>query len=358
MSPVHRHRVAVIGAGMAGATCARRLADAGFAVQVFDKSRGAGGRMATRRTEWLDGDGQSRPARFDHGTWGFGAQGHEFADLMARLSQQGVVARWLPRLAPGSYAPLDEAACWVAQPDMPALCRALLDGVPVHTACLIESLHRRAEGWVLSGAGITAEAVFDTVMLAIPGPQAAPLLAPHQPAWAERAAAMPLRPVWTLMAVTDEPRSAEPFDLAWPPNGELASIVRNDRKPGRPQLAGLAHWVVHATTAFSEAHLEADAASVLPALQAALTRWLGQPLVWHHAVVHRWRYATVQRAPSAAQANTQRCGWDAELGLGVCGDAWGGGGVEGAWVSGRALAMHIIERPREVTTAQGGPVAA
>ena len=48
-----RSRVAVIGAGMAGATCARLLADAGLDVTLFDKSRGVGGRMSTRRAEWV-----------------------------------------------------------------------------------------------------------------------------------------------------------------------------------------------------------------------------------------------------------------------------------------------------------------
>ena len=43
--------VAVIGAGMAGIGAARLLADAGFRVVVFDKSRGMGGRCATKRWE-------------------------------------------------------------------------------------------------------------------------------------------------------------------------------------------------------------------------------------------------------------------------------------------------------------------
>ena len=46
-------RVGIVGAGVAGAACARALADAGCAVQVFDKSRGVGGRMATRRASWV-----------------------------------------------------------------------------------------------------------------------------------------------------------------------------------------------------------------------------------------------------------------------------------------------------------------
>ena len=41
--------VAVIGAGMAGLTCAQALCQSDQNVIVLDKSRGVGGRMATRR---------------------------------------------------------------------------------------------------------------------------------------------------------------------------------------------------------------------------------------------------------------------------------------------------------------------
>ena len=41
--------VAIIGAGMSGLAAARVLSDAGYAVTIFEKSRGVGGRAATRR---------------------------------------------------------------------------------------------------------------------------------------------------------------------------------------------------------------------------------------------------------------------------------------------------------------------
>lgn len=41
--------VAVIGAGMAGLVCAQQLRLAGYRVVVIEKSRGLGGRVATRR---------------------------------------------------------------------------------------------------------------------------------------------------------------------------------------------------------------------------------------------------------------------------------------------------------------------
>ena len=46
--------IAVIGAGIAGLVCAQQLSQAGYSVLVVEKSRGLGGRLATRRL---------------HGTW-------------------------------------------------------------------------------------------------------------------------------------------------------------------------------------------------------------------------------------------------------------------------------------------------
>jgi predicted NAD/FAD-dependent oxidoreductase len=42
-------RIAVIGAGIAGLACAREIARADVAVTVFERARGLGGRLATRR---------------------------------------------------------------------------------------------------------------------------------------------------------------------------------------------------------------------------------------------------------------------------------------------------------------------
>ena len=49
-------KTAVIGAGMAGLTVARTLRKAGYQVTVFDKSKGTGGRLASRSYPggWID----------------------------------------------------------------------------------------------------------------------------------------------------------------------------------------------------------------------------------------------------------------------------------------------------------------
>ena len=360
MTPAAAARVAVIGAGIAGATCARLLADAGHSVRLFDRSRGVGGRMATRRVAWVAGDGAAHTSSFDHGAPGFTARSPDFVRFVAQAQSDGLLVRWAPVIAPGSYAPLGESALWVPAPDMPALCRAMLAGVSVRAACAVDALHREPDGWRLESAGIAVARGFSDVVLAIPPQQAAPLLQPHSPDWAQRASALPMLPGWTLMGVTADAQPAPAWDLAWPAQGPMSWIVRNDAKPGRPHVPGLAHWVVHATAPWSQTHLETPAAKVQALLQEALTLSLGRPLAWQHAAVQRWRYASVPRAGMSAGASTSaaalaRCWWDASRGLGVCGDALGGAGVEGAWTSGRALATALIDRYRSAPANAGPP---
>ncbi len=332
--------VAVVGAGIAGAACAASLQQAGLAVTMFEKSRGAGGRLATRRAAWTGDNGIEHQVEFDHGAQTIAARQPRFRALLARAEAAGVVARWRARV----HAAWPAAAVrdvYVALPGMPALVRHLARDVPQRLGQTVQRLHRTAQGWQLVLAGGEVAGPFDQVVLALPPAQAAVLLAGHQDRWADTLAAVRMEPCWTLMAATED--VDWPWDAAEPGRGPLAWVARNDRKPGRGTPRGIATWVAQATPAWSAAHLEADPADVAQALHDALSALLparpasSQPLRWHHSSVHRWRYAL----PAASTLDGRECWWDATCGLGVCGDCFSGGNVEAAWRSGDELADTI-----------------
>ena len=93
MNEPSNRRIAVIGAGLAGLSCAAVLQQAGFTVSVFEKSRGGGGRMSTRRGG-DDGGGESAPWQCDHGAKYFTAHDPEFQAEVARWCEAGVAALW------------------------------------------------------------------------------------------------------------------------------------------------------------------------------------------------------------------------------------------------------------------------
>ncbi len=341
----HIKRVAVIGTGMAGAACAHALAQAGHAVQVFDKARGPGGRLATRRMAWLDEAGQPCETRLDHGTPGLTAHTEPFWAFVDHGLQAGWLAEWRPVLAEGSAAPGDEAVLHVPVPDNPTLCRRLLGELPATWSCAIDHLQWASPGWQLLAGGAVQGTTFDAVVLALPPAQAATLLALHRNDWARHAALAPMQPCWTLMGVARAPSQAGmlAWQLARPASGPLAWVMRNDARPGRARVPGQAHWVAHARAGWSRQHLEQPAEAVQQQLQAALGEVLGQPVDWLHSTVHRWRYATPQPRLTAPG---EACWWDGAQGLGVCGDFLGGAGVEGAWASGNSMATAVREWAR------------
>jgi len=350
---MHLPSIAIIGAGLAGSVCAHTLSAAGCRVTVFDKSRGVGGRMATRRIELDRGPDPTRLS-LDHGVGWWPSGSGAFETWLQDLARTGAVASWAPRLRDTSGA-VYRAKGWVAQPDMPALCRHLLQGVALHTACPIEALVRGPRGWQLIIAEVAVGPAFDAVVVAIPPAQAVTLLQAHQPTWAVKAQALDMLGCWTLMAVAGSPAGAgQPSaksqampDLGWDildsADGPLMRLSRQGIQPGRTLGTNYCAWVAHASPGWSRAHLEDSPETARPVLLQALNKLLPSPMDWVHTVVHRWRYAQAA-APRAGGLQQQTHMWDSAAGLGTCGDHLGGGGLEGAWHSGQDLALHLLTK--------------
>jgi predicted NAD/FAD-dependent oxidoreductase len=348
-------RVAVIGAGIAGATCAASLHQAGWRVTVFEKSRGVGGRMATRRAQWLATDQATGPvdAEFDHGAQLITPLQPRFRAAMQRAVAAGVLAHWSPRVHAMWPAPLRRDSL-VPVVQMPALCRHLLGGVEPRLLQQVQRLQRGSDGWHVVTVDGSSAGPFDQVLLAMPPAQAAVLLAGHQDDWADTLAAVRMEPCWTLMAATQE--LDWPWDACEPSQGPLAWVARNDRKPGRARLPGTALWVAHASPVWSAAHHDDKPDAVLQALSQALTALLpaGTTPQWQHRSLQRWRYA-VPVAQSSGTFDGADCWWDADIGLGVCGDFMGRGdtgGIESAWRSGDELADTLLAALDDETVVQ------
>lgn len=310
-------KIAVIGAGVAGAFCARGLAEAGFAVSVFDKGRSIGGRLAQRRRAG---------AVFDHGAQFIRAQDPVFARLMEAGIQAGTVARW-------PAAERDDRPVYVGTPGMATPLKLLLGELPVATDCRISALTRDDAGWWLGDAADGRHGPFAAVVLAIPPVQAGELLAglgdAAPPRLIQATKKARLAPCWALLLAFDPPLELDGFDARKRDSGPIAWIARNTSKPGR---AGRDAWTVHAAPDWSTAHLEAEPKAVAPLLLDAFCEVTGSAAASPcHIEAHRWRYALVTE-PVGEPAL-----FDAASGLGLCGDWCLGGKVEAAFLSGRAM---------------------
>ena len=140
-------RIAIIGAGVAGLACARRLRSAGMAVGLFDKARRAGGRMASRPLHLTTGT-----TLLDHGAQYFTARTPDFRALCSEALTAGVIAPWTGELRDertGAQAAHDDNDRYRGTPDMNALPRWLARGLSLQCHAAVQGLHRESTGWSL-----------------------------------------------------------------------------------------------------------------------------------------------------------------------------------------------------------------
>ncbi|MFL0671605.1 MAG: NAD(P)/FAD-dependent oxidoreductase [Erythrobacter sp.] len=309
------HDILIIGAGMAGLACARHLAEAGLTPALIDKGRGPGGRMAARRVTIAGKD-----VSFDHGAQYFTARDPAFRAAVAAWESAGAAARW----------PEAGEEAFVGTPGMNGPLKAMASELAVRWGVRALSLVRQGEVWrVATDAGeITAR----TVLVAVPAEQASELLSEAAPDLAAIPASVVSAPCWAVLAAFD--RAVPLTSAVMRGEGAVSWAARNASKP---QRAGAETWVIHASPERSRALLDLPKDEVAATLleDFRLASGLASLPPTLHCDAHRWLYALPQVAAGAPAR------FDPALRLGIAGDYLHSPRVEGAWLSGRALAQAV-----------------
>ena len=333
----------VIGAGVSGLACAREYRRRGGSVVVLERSRGAGGRCATRRI-----DGQP----VDHGCPFLHAQSPQFADVLDKLDADGNLPGWPvevreSRLAcqPDAFTPGHRR---LARADgMTALPKHLAEGLDVRLQHEVDAITcERGLVRVRCTNGASFES--GTLVCAMSIAQSLALLEPLVQHWPgapetlERMHGVQVLPVLTLIAgwALDSP---EPEFDAWHPieTTMIGAIYHDSRKRRAPRHRVL---VVHARPAFSREHLDTDRAAWAAELQwelgELLGSWAARPL-WVQP--HRWEGGRVRNDDLLGGP----AGFDPPSGgrIVVVGDAFAATpGVEGAFWSGHGAGERLAKQ--------------
>jgi predicted NAD/FAD-dependent oxidoreductase len=326
-------KVAVVGAGAAGLACGRELQQKGHTVELFEKSRGPGGRMPTRWVGQTEADGG-----FDHGTQYFSAEHPTFSKCVNQAQQAGAVQMWNGVVVDLAYTQItprnSTGARWVGVPGMSAFGRYLAKGLTLHTQTRVSEILRKKNCWALSTVSTSGEQQYcegwDLVVLAVPAEQAVPFLA-EKHEFQSQAAQIVSAPNWTVMLEFSEPLVV-PFDAAFVHDLPIGWIARDSSKPGR---ADRERWVLQATSDWSSKHIELSADEAGRQLADVFLSALGLSVTPASYRAHRWLYSTPLNPLNAEFL------LDPALGLAACGDWVKGPRVESAWLSGWALGQSI-----------------
>ncbi|WP_199523819.1 NAD(P)/FAD-dependent oxidoreductase [Micromonospora craterilacus] len=307
----------VVGAGIAGVACAGELWRAGVPVEIRERGRVAGGRMASKR---FDG----RPA--DLGAAYLTVSDPDFAEVVRGWQAAGLAREWTDTFVAygdGGRREMPGPMRWAAPRGLRSLVEHLAKDLPVAVNRLVLGIE---PGPAVDGHKCAA------VVLAMPGPQAALLL---DPALAE-ATELVRQQRWspTLAAVLRFPtRRWTEFRGAFVNDHPLLSLVCDDgdrRGDGAPVL------VAHTTPEFAAGHL-AQPTAAASAVEAAVRDLLALPDRADHVHVHRWTYAKpTSRSDAGFHLDDD--------GIGLAGDAFGEPRVQTAWRSGRDLGRALARR--------------
>jgi predicted NAD/FAD-dependent oxidoreductase len=323
-------KIAVLGAGLTGATVAATLIQKGYQVTVFDKGRAAGGRMSSKRTE---------QGYLDMGAQYFTARSDAFKRQVKLWLDDGQVEIWpcstaLLSLAEGLSSlktSEDEQARFIGVPSMQSPVKALLQGVPLINGCRIQQFDYQQQSWTLFSDNGLSYTGFDAVLLTLPPAQVQQLVVQSRLPELFDFADELLEPCWAVALHTDA-RPAQ--DAIFCQHPKLRFISHQQHKTGRKSC-----YILHFNAAFSALYLHEPEKFWF----AEATAILRQELHIHQEitplVAHRWLYASQNEQVAAPGLIALP-----NLKLWAGGDWSYGGRVENAYLAGLNLANAVIEQ--------------
>lgn len=343
-------KIAIIGAGVSAAAACKALTAQGASVTVFEKARGPGGRVSSKRA--LAGS-------FDFGAQYFTARSQTFLAQVQQWQSQGLVQRWefVPyQYQHGQLSPSpDDEIRYIGTSTMHQMLAGEFEGATMYTGCKINELSyicsnvssQSTGQWQLCSEQGECFGGFDALLLTCPPAQAKQLLegAPLSLQIPEQA----LLPCWAVLLELASATHHQAQGI-FVRDGNTRWIAQQSAKPGRHSARLLQEtaqapeqWLVHLSEDCSAAELETMPEQISALAAAELSRVLGTEVQVAAALCHRWLYASYN-------SDIPPCGvlFDKKMQLALCGDWTLGGRVENAWLSGVEAACKLLGKAHHI----------
>ena len=315
-------RVTIVGAGLSGLVAGQTFLAAGHDVVIFDKGRGVGGRLATRRI----GDGV-----FDHGAQFFTVRDADFQSIVDDWLASGVVREWCRGFGPDQ----DGFPRYVGNKGMTDIAKHLARNLDIRTSSLVFSvLARESGGWTTTLD--TGESVdSDCILLTAPIAQSFGFAFIGGIELPEDLRSIDYDRTLALLAVLDhEPAIPQPGAVQNP--DEVFSFIGDNLAKGISPVHAV---TFHANPTWSLEHWDTPHEVAEQLLRKAAQPYLGEAQIVE-ANFKRWRFATPQR-------NWPDRHWiDSGGTMALAGDAFAGPRIEGAALSGLSAARALMNSGR------------
>jgi len=315
--------VLIVGAGISGLLCATELKRAGVSVRILDKGRGVGGRMATR---YMEG------ARLDHGAQFFTAREAAFQRYVDQWMTAGIIREWF-RKAPYDSNP-EGYPRYCGINGMNEVPKYLAQNLEVHCSETVTAISYKEGIWK---ALTRSKSIYQSqhLVLTAPLPQALVLLDNCGLDYAGNEL-KPLRSICYMRGLTTlailESSSGLPDDGFVKLDGEWINWIADNQIKGISEVPCL---TIQSTPEFADRHWDSPDAVRGPPMIKAAAQYLKSKVCTY--VCHRWGYALSENRYK------QLYFYNPECHLVLAGDAFSGGRVEGAALSGIKASEELLK---------------
>lgn len=288
--------IGIIGSGLAGLSLAKEISPK-HNVALYDKARGAGGRLASRRYN-ING----RDEYFDFGAQFFYAKTTRFKALLEAAKQKGAIARWDASFVEMQASTVLRHQDWdtdyphyVGSPTMNSFAKYMADDLHINLRCHIKAITKSSNTntWQLWDESQNLIAEHQWLILACPAQQAVSLLPTEISFRPEIEQNRQMVGCYSLMLAFENSIQL-PFQCGLIKDADISWVSLEHSKPNRSSLHKL---VIHATNQWAEENMHLE----LPAAQDYMLKHgseiLGLELNKNIFVdIHRWRYANIGRS--------------------------------------------------------------
>ena len=324
--------VLIVGAGMSGLMAAQTLRQRGYSVQLIERGRSVGGRLATRRV----GDG----GLADHGAQFFTVRSDTLQTYVDRWLAQDLVYVWGEGWSDGSVKRTagDGHARYACRGGMNALAKHLASELDIAINCLVTGIQPDESDWALKDS---AGKVYRSkgLVMTPPVPETLALLTKNGVYLQEndQNALRRIRFGPCLCGIHEIQG-----ELELPAPGAVQNFQANVYWVADNLAKGISQTAVvtsHANAKFSRQNWDAPEADIIRELESAVQPYLKEGAQIVRTQLKKWRYSV----PLTTHADDCLLA-DGLPPLVFAGDAFGGRGrVEGAFLSGIAAGNAMAD---------------